>query len=894
MCIIRMDASISSIDSLTWSDKPCPLSEVLERNMVPNLVRVEEGYCGINEACSFENDQVLMLHRLRTRQNFIAEDSVGRSIAIPVDCKTELLVCPLSIYCTYDPILVAEISNVYSDVKYFRVIENEQEKGIEKYFELGSVFEVDYVDTVNFHVKFKDVKMPLPFSCGIVFEALLDYREYTLKEAVKEFGLPIKVRFLSSGDEKEQCLDSDVENLASNLGKVTISHSSKPQLTVVATEIDDDQSLTLTKKSTKCLVISKELKLNVFVSKEYFENHRAFVQMVSNFNKAFLVRYDLKKLDRFERCEYLDGPDGHVTPKITGSKLVPKFPEENDNIREIKPSPRNGTGYKPPLLTPRPTRGGKGETISRRRNRFPKIAEDVGRYKPRSLADDNAQISKHCETTGETFESHPHEIYDDFKSTDRKVEAFGEYDDRIPKPKAKHDYELPMDDHVYESISDEDSSLDDEGYEVVPDEGYPVVPDDSPATSNDYVNIPTEGHVTLENTSTEIKSDNVPVLNTRTDVCKGSHLHATKDSGGRISTEPGDETSRMNDGVRDQSRSLILPAHLLAVKLKPVVKCAEISDGKPDRRNLRKASGLEASLSKPSREVNKHQRKMPINIPVLRPAIVPGLKGSEMRNPAKISSHETPNSRIGNENCVKTPISNKKTFDQTSKAGDKKLVSNAMTAKQNHDRSSNENTSHGSSERNYENFPLEKARSRQKPDFKSRSNVEALAKERGSNETSVPTVVNKSKIRAVTLRDQTFAKPGSNFNNITDEATRAKFESKTSRGVKPDEVVMLKSGCFTISSATISNVRPAASRLKSQPSISIPADLSCLSVAGVGRLLRSLNMQCYVNTFQEEQIDGKIFVTLDKESLSSLDIAQFHVTKLIKVIEGWRPNVGSI
>ena len=181
------------IDSLTWTDIPCPLSEVLVRNRIPSLVRVQEGYCGIDDTCTFENDQHLFLHTLRTRQNFIAEDSVGKRIAIPVECETELLVCPSSIYCTYDPIRVCEISNVYPDVKYFRVIQNIEKKRVEKYFELGSIFEVEYVDSTNSHVKFKCVKRPLPFSCGIVFEALLDYREYTLKEAVKEFGLPIKV-----------------------------------------------------------------------------------------------------------------------------------------------------------------------------------------------------------------------------------------------------------------------------------------------------------------------------------------------------------------------------------------------------------------------------------------------------------------------------------------------------------------------------------------------------------------------------------------------------------------------------------------------------------------------------------------------------------------------------
>ena len=73
----------------------------------------------------------------------------------------------------------------------------------------------------------------------------------------------------------------------------------------------------------------------------------------------------------------------------------------------------------------------------------------------------------------------------------------------------------------------------------------------------------------------------------------------------------------------------------------------------------------------------------------------------------------------------------------------------------------------------------------------------------------------------------------------------------------------------------------------------IPTDLSPLSAQGVGRVLASLNMACYISKFQEEQIDGAILMELDKTELQSLDISPFHVLKLIKVISGWRPNFDS-
>ncbi|XP_028412276.1 uncharacterized protein LOC114535092 [Dendronephthya gigantea] len=69
-----------------------------------------------------------------------------------------------------------------------------------------------------------------------------------------------------------------------------------------------------------------------------------------------------------------------------------------------------------------------------------------------------------------------------------------------------------------------------------------------------------------------------------------------------------------------------------------------------------------------------------------------------------------------------------------------------------------------------------------------------------------------------------------------------------------------------------------------------PLDLSDLGVAGVGRLLRNLGMEMYVERFKAEMIDGKILAELDKENLQSLDVSTFHITKLLKFIGGWRPN----
>lgn len=70
----------------------------------------------------------------------------------------------------------------------------------------------------------------------------------------------------------------------------------------------------------------------------------------------------------------------------------------------------------------------------------------------------------------------------------------------------------------------------------------------------------------------------------------------------------------------------------------------------------------------------------------------------------------------------------------------------------------------------------------------------------------------------------------------------------------------------------------------------IPLDLSCLSVQGVAQLLKNLHMDRYVQTFEDELIDGNLLKKLKESDLESLKVSSFHSTKLMEFIKGWRPR----
>ena len=186
-------ATGKSIESLTWSKTSYTLRTFLENFDLPNLVRINEGHYGINEACTFDDDQVIMFHGLRYRKNLMGEDSAGRPVAIPLECENKFLVCPLPTYCKYDRIYVSQMSYVYPEIKYFRVLENNWNK-VTKHMKPDSILEIESINPETSAVKFVNIEQPLPSSClEIVFEPLLDICEYTLKDVVSKFGLPAKV-----------------------------------------------------------------------------------------------------------------------------------------------------------------------------------------------------------------------------------------------------------------------------------------------------------------------------------------------------------------------------------------------------------------------------------------------------------------------------------------------------------------------------------------------------------------------------------------------------------------------------------------------------------------------------------------------------------------------------
>ena len=275
------------------------------------------------------------------------------------------------------------------------------------------------------------------------------------------------MRFLPTPNANQE-LDNEFENLVSNLGKVNVVHSAKPQTVVVATKINADSSGLDKTSVTDCLQIPKDYyDLNVCVATGLLEKNPAYVNVVRELNQAFLDKYDLKELDNVHKCQYLDQPSGN-TKIIVCSVLAAKVHEHN-NVPELLP--RNSGYVKlPPAPPPKPTsRSGRQITPPTGDEQFQKT-ETVRQYET-------------CKDTNEKAQNVRQ--YDDVKVRCSREQ----YDDDVKPRWPTEEYAYKKDHHIYESISDDSSS--DDGYEIIDDIDVTKI------TSHDYVDMTSHDYVDM-------------------------------------------------------------------------------------------------------------------------------------------------------------------------------------------------------------------------------------------------------------------------------------------------------------------------------------------------------------------------------------------------------------
>ena len=196
-----MEALLRSFD---WETDVYDLETFVDshRTTFPRVVKVVEGFCGGTQKETLENDEILILHKVRQEQFLVAEKSNGFQVCIPRTCPIKVELVPLDRlneeYSTVEEVFITQ-------PVCFRVLDDISSFGIKA----GSVMKiysrengVDYLECEYLnHARKKEV-IKLPLTQKGRFQPLHDEREYFIDEVLAQYPLPSKigVRFINTAN----------------------------------------------------------------------------------------------------------------------------------------------------------------------------------------------------------------------------------------------------------------------------------------------------------------------------------------------------------------------------------------------------------------------------------------------------------------------------------------------------------------------------------------------------------------------------------------------------------------------------------------------------------------------------------------------------------------------
>lgn len=188
------------LDNLIWSDVEYRLFEFVDRFPLPQIVKVNEGYYGPTEDSCIGAEQILTLHCVKTTEKVLARDRKKRELNIPLNCSQKVELRPSDFRGIYET--VEEISK--TPVKFVRVTQGyyglDEDSVCVNPGDKLEIMRVEYglggkEDCVLFHNEERS-PIRLPFSVSAGFQALLDGREYYLKELISSLPkLPLYFQF---------------------------------------------------------------------------------------------------------------------------------------------------------------------------------------------------------------------------------------------------------------------------------------------------------------------------------------------------------------------------------------------------------------------------------------------------------------------------------------------------------------------------------------------------------------------------------------------------------------------------------------------------------------------------------------------------------------------------
>ena len=222
-------------ENIVWSKQSCTLETFIDSYLLPQLVKVEDGFYSANDAETLSKDDILTLHFTKQTDKLLIEAADHKRYFIPVNCPCKIEILPRICedrYYSVEDVVDAWTSD---DFKFIRVVHNGPPQlriragDILKLKKTVEEKRVRFLEC-EFHDKTKtSVRLPLDFKAA--FEPLASAEQCHPQEVVNK--LPLRVKFTSFGTTIQGANDINVVDLPS-LGSVLLKEF-REERTVIAT-----------------------------------------------------------------------------------------------------------------------------------------------------------------------------------------------------------------------------------------------------------------------------------------------------------------------------------------------------------------------------------------------------------------------------------------------------------------------------------------------------------------------------------------------------------------------------------------------------------------------------------------------------------------------------------
>ena len=220
-------------DFLEFSEEEYPLVDFVSKFILPQVVRVEQGYHDGDEDTALGNGQVVTIHATNEADSVIAKDQNNRKVYIPKSCSEKVEIIVPGVRKNYFG-TVAELSRAFP--RATRILQEASDSSLKlNYGEKLTLKKITKKKTILECENEKGSRVRLPMNLQGRFVPLEDGQEYSINEVINSFKLPVLVQFVDSKKGKQGKLSPVFKP---SLGILSLEDVTREETVVCSTQVE--------------------------------------------------------------------------------------------------------------------------------------------------------------------------------------------------------------------------------------------------------------------------------------------------------------------------------------------------------------------------------------------------------------------------------------------------------------------------------------------------------------------------------------------------------------------------------------------------------------------------------------------------------------------------------